>query len=79
MTGVPVFAKKDQTLTEYWDHLDKSFLFDEGPNIILEDMLNYEAARYIDLGARAEAGERSNYVSENKKALSGESGMVHSN
>ena len=32
--GVPVFAVKGQTLEEHWDYLDKSFLFDEGPNII---------------------------------------------
>ena len=53
--GVPVFAIKGQTLEEHWDYLDKSFLFDEGPNMILDD--GGDATLYILLGARAEAGE----------------------
>ncbi len=53
--GVPVFAIKGQTLTEHWDYLDKSFLFEEGPNLILDD--GGDATLYILLGARAEAGE----------------------
>ena len=48
--GVPVFAIKGQTLEEHWDYLDKSFLFDEGPNIILDD--GGDATLYILLGAR---------------------------
>jgi len=35
--GIPVFAIKGQTLEEHWDYLDKSFLFDDGPNMILDD------------------------------------------
>ncbi|MEL6960138.1 MAG: adenosylhomocysteinase, partial [Pseudomonadota bacterium] len=35
--GVPVFAVKGQSLEEHWDYLDKSFLFDDGPNMILDD------------------------------------------
>ncbi|MEX0282816.1 MAG: adenosylhomocysteinase [Arenibacterium sp.] len=53
--GVPVFAIKGQTLEEHWDYLDKSFLFDDGPNMILDD--GGDATLYVLLGARAEAGE----------------------
>ncbi|WP_120499326.1 adenosylhomocysteinase [Roseovarius sp. EL26] len=53
--GVPVFAIKGQTLEEHWDYLDKSFMFDDGPNLILDD--GGDATLYILLGARAEAGE----------------------
>ncbi|MFK7868226.1 MAG: adenosylhomocysteinase [Roseobacter sp.] len=53
--GTPVFAIKGQTLEEHWDYLDKSFMFDEGPNMILDD--GGDATLYILLGARAEAGE----------------------
>jgi adenosylhomocysteinase len=53
--GTPVFAVKGQTLEEHWDYLDRSFLFDEGPNMILDD--GGDATLYVLLGARAEAGE----------------------
>ena len=53
--GVPVFAIKGQTLEEHWDYLDKSFMFDEGPNLILDD--GGDATLYILFGARYEAGE----------------------
>lgn len=53
--GVPVFAIKGQTLEEHWDYLDKSFMFPEGANMILDD--GGDATLYILLGARAEAGE----------------------
>jgi len=53
--GIPVFAVKGQTLVEHWDYLDKSFLFPEGPNIILDD--GGDATLYILLGARVENGE----------------------
>ena len=53
--GVPVFAIKGQTLEEHWDYLDKSFLFPEGANMILDD--GGDATLYVLLGARAEAGE----------------------
>ncbi|MCA1775016.1 MAG: adenosylhomocysteinase [Loktanella sp.] len=53
--GVPVFAVKGQTLEEHWDYLDKSFLFADGPNMILDD--GGDATLYVLLGARAEAGE----------------------
>lgn len=54
-SGVPVFAIKGQSLEEHWDYLDKSFLFPEGPNMILDD--GGDATLYVLLGARAEAGE----------------------
>ncbi|WGW04549.1 adenosylhomocysteinase [Tropicibacter oceani] len=53
--GVPVFAIKGQTLTEHWDYLDKSFMFPEGANMILDD--GGDATLYVLLGARVEAGE----------------------
>jgi adenosylhomocysteinase len=54
-SGVPVFAIKGQTLTEHWDYLDRSFMFPEGANLILDD--GGDATLYILLGARMEAGE----------------------
>ncbi|MEM1272593.1 MAG: adenosylhomocysteinase [Pseudomonadota bacterium] len=53
--GIPVFAVKGQSLEEHWDYLDKSFQFDDGPNLILDD--GGDATLYVLLGARAEAGE----------------------
>ena len=53
--GVPVFAVKGQTLEEHWDYLDKSFMFPDGANMILDD--GGDATLYVLLGARAEAGE----------------------
>ncbi|MBE9636000.1 adenosylhomocysteinase [Salipiger mangrovisoli] len=54
-SGTPVFAVKGQTLVEHWDYLDRSFMFPEGANMILDD--GGDATLYILLGARAEAGE----------------------
>ena len=53
--GTPVFAVKGQSLEEHWDYLDKSFMFPEGANMILDD--GGDATLYVLLGARAEAGE----------------------
>ncbi|MEO9782394.1 MAG: adenosylhomocysteinase [Sedimentitalea sp.] len=53
--GTPVFAVKGQTLEEHWDYLDKSFMFPEGANLILDD--GGDATLYVLLGARVEAGE----------------------
>ncbi|WP_439104638.1 adenosylhomocysteinase [Celeribacter marinus] len=53
--GIPVFAIKGQSLEEHWDYLDRSFQFEEGPNLILDD--GGDATLYILLGARVEAGE----------------------
>jgi len=50
-----VFAIKGQSLEEHWDYLDKSFMFADGPNLILDD--GGDATLYILLGARMEAGE----------------------
>jgi adenosylhomocysteinase len=53
--NISVFAIKGQTLEEHWDYLDKSFMFPDGPNMILDD--GGDATLYVLLGARAEAGE----------------------
>ena len=53
--GTPVFAVKGQTLEEHWDYLDRSFQFDDGANMILDD--GGDATLYVLLGARIEAGE----------------------
>ncbi|SFH06976.1 adenosylhomocysteinase [Palleronia marisminoris] len=54
-SGVPVFAIKGQSLEEHWDYLDRSFQFEDGPNLILDD--GGDATLYVLLGARVEAGE----------------------
>jgi len=56
-TGVPVFAKKGETLAEYWEYVDRTFQWTDGgtANMILDD--GGDATMYILLGARAEAGE----------------------
>ena len=56
-TGVPVFAKKGETLAEYWEYVDRTFQWSDGgtANMILDD--GGDATMYILLGARAEAGE----------------------
>ena len=53
--GTPVFAVKGQSLVEHWDYLDRSFMFPEGANLILDD--GGDATLYVLLGARVEAGE----------------------
>ena len=55
--GVPVFAKKGETLAEYWEYVDRIFDWSDGgtANMILDD--GGAATMYILLGARAEAGE----------------------
>ena len=56
-SGIPVFAKKGETLEEYWAYVDRTFDWPDGKpsNIILDD--GGDATMYILLGARAEAGE----------------------
>ena len=70
-SGVPVFAVKGETLTEYWDYTDKIFQWSDGgfSNMILDD--GGDATMYILLGARAEAGEDvlSNPHSEEEEVL----------
>ena len=53
--NIPVFAIKGQSLEEHWDYLDQSFMFPDGPNMILDD--GGDATLYVLLGARAEEGE----------------------
>ncbi|MDH4413659.1 MAG: adenosylhomocysteinase [Rhizobium sp.] len=69
--GIPVFAVKGETLTDYWDYTDKIFQWADGgvSNMILDD--GGDATMYILLGARAEAGEDvlSNPQSEEEEIL----------
>jgi adenosylhomocysteinase len=52
-TGVPVFAKKGESLEAYWDYTHRIFEFPEGsPNMILDD--GGDATLLVHLGARAE-------------------------
>ncbi len=58
-TGVPVFAYKGETLTEYWDYTHRIFEWADGPggekifsNMILDD--GGDATLLLHLGARAE-------------------------
>ena len=54
--GVPVYAKKGETLEEYWQYVDKIFHFgDNQANLILDD--GGDATMYIILGAKAESGD----------------------
>ena len=63
--GTPVFAIKGQSLTEHWDYLDKSFMFPEGANMILDD--GGDATLYILLGARVEAAKTSFAVPQSEE------------
>jgi adenosylhomocysteinase len=69
--GIPVFAIKGESLTDYWDYTDKIFQWTDGglSNMILDD--GGDATMYILLGARAEAGEDvlSNPQSEEEEIL----------
>ncbi|MGF9566358.1 adenosylhomocysteinase [Neorhizobium sp. JUb45] len=69
--GIPVFAVKGESLTEYWEYTDKIFQWADGglSNMILDD--GGDATMYILLGARAEAGEDvlSNPTSEEEEIL----------
>jgi adenosylhomocysteinase len=52
--GVPVFAYKGESLTEYWEFTHRIFDFAEGPaNMILDD--GGDATLLVHLGARAAA------------------------
>ena len=70
-TGIPVFAIKGESLTDYWTYTDKIFQWADGgqTNMILDD--GGDATMYILLGARAEAGEDvlSNPTSEEEEIL----------
>ena len=56
--NIPVFAKKEETLKEYWEYVDQIFTWsdDKVANMILDD--GGDATSYIILGAKAEAGEK---------------------
>ena len=53
-TGVPVFAVKGESLTEYWDYTHRIFEWNDGgySNMILDD--GGDATLLLHLGARAE-------------------------
>ena len=55
--GVPVFAIKGETLTDYWDYTAKLFEWGDGgmPNMILDD--GGDATMFVHLGLRAEQGD----------------------
>ena len=54
--GIPVFAKKGETIQEYWEYVDKIFDWSDGgyPNMILDD--GGDATSYIIFGAKMESG-----------------------
>jgi adenosylhomocysteinase len=56
-TGVPVFARKGESLVDYWDYTHKIFEWGDGgaPNLILDD--GGDATLLIHLGVRAEGGD----------------------
>ena len=55
--GIPVFAWKGETLTDYWDYTRKLFEWGDGgmPNLILDD--GGDATMFVHLGLRAENGD----------------------
>jgi adenosylhomocysteinase len=55
--GIPVFAYKGETLTEYWDYTARLFDWHGGgvPNMILDD--GGDATMLVHLGLRAEQGD----------------------
>ncbi len=57
-TGVPVFAKKGESLAEYWQYARKIFDWADGgvPNMILDD--GGDATLLVHLGLRAEQGDQ---------------------
>ena len=56
--NIPVFAKKGETLREYWEYVDSIFTWskDSFANMILDD--GGDATLYIILGSKAESGEK---------------------
>ena len=56
-TGTPVFARKGESLYDYWEYTHKIFEWDDGgaPNLILDD--GGDATLMIHLGVRAEGGD----------------------
>jgi adenosylhomocysteinase len=56
-SGIPVFARKGESLEDYWDYTHKIFEWSDGdsPNMILDD--GGDATLLIHLGLRAENGD----------------------
>ena len=54
VTGTPVFARKGETLEEYWEYTDRILDWGDGrgPNMILDD--GGDATLYVHLGYQAE-------------------------
>jgi len=54
VSGIPVFAKKGETLEEYWDYTHRLFTWHDGntPNLILDD--GGDATLLLHLGCEAE-------------------------
>ena len=69
--GIPVFAKKGETVQEYWEYVDKIFDWSDGgyPNMILDD--GGDATSYIIFGAKMEAGDEvlNNPENEEEEAM----------
>ncbi len=57
--GIPVFAVKGESLSDYWDYTHRIFEWSDGgtPNLILDD--GGDATLLIHLGVRAENGDAS--------------------
>ncbi len=55
--GIPVFARKGESLVDYWDYTRKLFEWGDGgmPNMILDD--GGDATLFVHLGVRAEGGD----------------------
>jgi adenosylhomocysteinase len=55
--GIPVFAVKGESLTDYWEYTHRIFEWSDGgtPNMILDD--GGDATLLIHLGVRAESGD----------------------
>src|SRR5215217_106653 len=55
--GIPVFAVKGESLTDYWEYTRKLFEWGDGgtPNMILDD--GGDATLFVHLGVRAESGD----------------------
>ncbi len=56
-TGIPVFARKGESLYDYWEYTHKIFEWGDGgaPNLVLDD--GGDATLLIHLGVRAEGGD----------------------
>ena len=56
-TGTPVFARKGESLFDYWEYTHKIFEWSDGgtPNLLLDD--GGDATLLIHLGVRAESGD----------------------